>query len=359
MINLYTAVILLTLLLLVITAADIATNRLITKQVKKSGVAGCVVIGLAAAAECAAEMVSGNGDLAELCVAFKFIEMCLAPATGVIIAVAYGEPIKCRAAMAIVIIHVIFQAASLPQGLVVSVDSDGIMHREALFVVYVIVFTASIMYAFTSVILLGRKYQRNPGFVLACILLILAEGVVDLFADPEVRVAYICIAATNVFLYMNYFMTMLGVDQVTKLLDRRSYDSWIDNAPVGAVVVLFDVDDFKKVNDTYGHYPGDYCLQQIGACIIKVYKKCGKCFRIGGDEFCVIISSSKNSVIELNQQFVEELSAIRAEDERIPHVSMGYAFYDYGIPNISSVVAKADRMLYENKAKKKEADASR
>ena len=128
---------------------------------------------------------------------------------------------------------------------------------------------------------------------------------------------------------------------------------------MGAVVVLFDVDDFKKVNDTYGHYPGDYCLQQIGACIIKVYKKCGKCFRIGGDEFCVIISSSKNSVIELNQQFVEELSAIRAEDERIPHVSMGYAFYDYGIPNISSVVAKADRMLYENKAKKKEADASR
>ena len=358
MINLYNVTILLTLMMLVITATDLVKNRLITRQVKKAGVIGCVVIGLAAAAECAGEMVSGNADLNELHMVFKFAEMCLAPSTGVIIALAYGEPFKYRAAMAVVLINVIFLAVSMPLGLVVSVDSSGIMHRESLFAVYMIVFAASIMYAFASVIILGRKYQRGPDFVLACILLILVEGVLDVFSDPAVRVAYICIAVTNLLLYMNYFRTMLGVDQVTELLDRRSYDSWIDNVPAGAVIILFDVDDFKRVNDTYGHYPGDYCLQKIGECIIKVYKRYGKCFRIGGDEFCVTVNSSKVSVMDLNQQFLNELSRMREEDERIPHVSIGYAFYDYGITNIRDAVAKADEMLYENKAKKKEAAVS-
>ena len=56
MINLYNVTILLTLMMLVITATDLVKNRLITRQVKKAGVIGCVVIGLAAAAECAGEM---------------------------------------------------------------------------------------------------------------------------------------------------------------------------------------------------------------------------------------------------------------------------------------------------------------
>ena len=54
------------------------------------------------------------------------------------------------------------------------------------------------------------------------------------------------------------------------------------------MVFLFDVDAFKAINDTYGHQYGDECLHTIAAAIRETFSSVGLCYRIGGDEFCVL-----------------------------------------------------------------------
>ena len=59
-----------------------------------------------------------------------------------------------------------------------------------------------------------------------------------------------------------------------------------------SVLVVFDVDAFKQINDSYGHVQGDLCLAEIAECIKKAYANFGYCYRIGGDEFCVLLKNA-------------------------------------------------------------------
>ena len=55
-----------------------------------------------------------------------------------------------------------------------------------------------------------------------------------------------------------------------------------------AYVLIFDINKFKQINDTYGHAEGDRALELVARQIYKVYGKYGACYRIGGDEFMII-----------------------------------------------------------------------
>jgi diguanylate cyclase (GGDEF)-like protein len=54
-------------------------------------------------------------------------------------------------------------------------------------------------------------------------------------------------------------------------------------------VVVMDVDDFKRVNDRHGHLYGDQCLKRLAALVYDTFKDIGVSYRIGGDEFCVLM----------------------------------------------------------------------
>ena len=63
---------------------------------------------------------------------------------------------------------------------------------------------------------------------------------------------------------------------------------------------MFDVDNFKQINDHYGHVQGDVCLAEIAECIKKVYANDGYCYRTGGDEFCVLLKNSEKESADRN-----------------------------------------------------------
>lgn len=69
-----------------------------------------------------------------------------------------------------------------------------------------------------------------------------------------------------------------------------------------AVIYYFDVDEFKSVNDTFGHGVGDAVLAEVGYC-----------YRIGGDEFCVIAQISDTAAEKYLSEFLRELTARRVK----------------------------------------------
>lgn len=92
-------------------------------------------------------------------------------------------------------------------------------------------------------------------------------------------------------------------DPMTKLLNRRGLERSIEavwphcvRQSVPAAVVMIDIDDFKKYNDSFGHDQGDRCIQQVSKMIQKSAKrKTDLAARIGGEEFLVFLSDLDNT----------------------------------------------------------------
>lgn len=101
-----------------------------------------------------------------------------------------------------------------------------------------------------------------------------------------------------------------------------------------AVIYYFDVDEFKSVNDTFGHGVGDAVLAEVGYC-----------YRIGGDEFCVIAQISDTAAEKYLSEFLRELTARRVKNEHLPHVSGGYACFNPVIGSVEDTIKRADRMM--------------
>ncbi len=354
MIELYTAIVAVTLLFLMITAADAVSNRLIKKSTKIKVAITCLLIAGSAVSECIGVLTNGApASFLLLHKIAKLVEFCAAPAIGVSAAIAYGKAKKPKLAVALVVAHALFECVALPFGWVFRVDAQNLYHRQKLYAVYIVAFLLSIGYVIASIIRHGKAYQVGVDSVLICTLVMLVVGIGIQFFHSGIRIDYLCIAMANLLFYIRYYKIKLQLDSLTRLLNRRCYDVHLANLGSRAVILLFDVDRFKEVNDTYGHAVGDLCLKTIAQELRNVYSRSGQCFRIGGDEFCVILQDGAEQVEELNQRFQSAVRYRQAEDSRMPGVSIGYAYYDSGVSHIQDVIEEADAMLYENKPYRK------
>ena len=348
--NLFTAAVLITVIFLVITIADVVTNKLITKGTKIKTVIACLLIMASALGECVG--VYTNGAPVSFIVPHKLaklVEFSLAPGIGVAAAIAYGDPKRPKLAVGLVVAHALFECAAMPFGWVFSIDAQNVYHRESLYLIYVAAFILATAYGFISIIQNGRAYQADVDSVLLLILLMLVVGIGIQFVYSDIKIDYLCITIGNMMFSIRHCKLILQVDAVTKLLNRRCYDVNIADMGSDAVILFFDVDKFKQINDTYGHSVGDLCLRNVAQQLRQVYRKNGLCYRIGGDEFCVILRDGLEKVEELNQAFASAINAMRAEDSRMPTVSQGYACYKAGVSHMQNVIEEADAMLYRNK----------
>lgn len=125
------------------------------------------------------------------------------------------------------------------------------------------------------------------------------------------------------------------------------------------VVYMFDLNDLKKCNDTYGHEYGDRYIRMAADALKKIFGQEGRCYRIGGDEFCAWAPYTSQDIINeklsLLEQEIQELN----NREFVVTVSMavGYAVYmeseDGG--GLYSTMKRADAMMYERKQAYKKA----
>lgn len=349
--DLYTVVILITILFSIITISYITTNRLITKETKLKAVSVCLLIAISALGEWIG--VRTNGASAALILPHKLaklVEFSAAPAIGVAVAMAYGEVKRPNIAIALAVAHALFECVALRFGWIFSVDAQNIYHREALYWIYVAAFVSSILYSLAGVVRSGKAYQVGIDSVLIWTLIMLVVGIGIQFIYSSIRIDYLCISIANMLFSIRYDKTLLQVDLVTRLLNRRCYDVNITEMGSRAAILFFDVDKFKQVNDTYGHSVGDICLRNVAQQLRSVYGKQGLCYRVGGDEFCVILRDDIENLEELNDRFAAAIRALRANDSRMPGVSMGYAYYDSASSHIRNAVEEADAMLYRNKS---------
>lgn len=114
-------------------------------------------------------------------------------------------------------------------------------------------------------------------------------------------------------------------------------------------IVLFDIDFFKKVNDQYGHAHGDLVLKQITAIIKESLRDSDAIFRIGGEEFVLILAlQDKQAAQAVAEKIRQQIAAVNFPQSSRISISLGVtqllADDDY-----DSILARADKALYQAK----------
>lgn len=136
-------------------------------------------------------------------------------------------------------------------------------------------------------------------------------------------------------------------DQLTNLLNRRALFEELEKIILKGEVFTFliiDVDDFKMVNDTYGHLVGDNAIELISKELISSFHE--RVYRYGGDEFAVISKHNDTKDVEIINSINKKL---QNNDLNVPlHISCG-VYNCVSDTDIKSIIHNADTALYESK----------
>ncbi|MCX7601110.1 MAG: diguanylate cyclase [Meiothermus sp.] len=148
-------------------------------------------------------------------------------------------------------------------------------------------------------------------------------------------------------------------DPLTGLGNRRAFERDLeklasrDNGRV-VVLVLLDLDEFKAINDTYGHVHADHVLVRLGGVLRSRARAGDRAYRLGGDEFALIIEGpSTLNPARTAERYRALLEDIRVSDSTFLRVSLGYAVYPTEVPDIQSLWRLADDQMYKDKAQRK------
>ena len=150
-----------------------------------------------------------------------------------------------------------------------------------------------------------------------------------------------------------------SVDSVTGLLNRNFLDTRL-HQEVGRshrehtelAVLMADIDDFKSINDTYGHQVGDAVLRHVGEIIQSSVRVFDVCARYGGDEFAILMPNSDQArALACAERIRQRAAQYVKDDPSLPHltISVGVAVGD-ARDGAADLVLRADRALYEAKA---------
>ena len=143
----------------------------------------------------------------------------------------------------------------------------------------------------------------------------------------------------------------LFLDPLTATYSRRYFETYLTHMEGMECVEIIDVNQFKQVNDTYGHPAGDVVLRDIAAAIKSCIRSSDILVRYGGDEFLLLFPKmSENDMAEKNKRIKEAVANIVFAEYPTLHLSVSIGGV-CGVHPIMEAIRQADKRMYENKRK--------
>lgn len=141
----------------------------------------------------------------------------------------------------------------------------------------------------------------------------------------------------------------LFLDPLTATYSRRYFETYLTHMEGMECVEIIDVNQFKQVNDTYGHPAGDVVLRDIAAAIKSCIRSSDILVRYGGDEFLLLFPKmSEKDMAEKNKRIKEAVANIVFTEYPTLHLSVSIGGV-CGVHPIMEAIRQADKRMYENK----------
>lgn len=192
-----------------------------------------------------------------------------------------------------------------------------------------------------------------------------------------IQLAYInaplfCFGCTimMIFFYIRSMNDRISLDPLTKINNRgqllryATQESAHRREGLKAFVIMADANDFKSINDTYGHAEGDRALVLIANSLKTCVSALGASYclcRYGGDEFAVVVHANRAAAVEKLLTDVQDTLTESCAAEQTPYqltISVGYDEWAVGVEAFHDSLKRADEALYEDKKRRKEVCAA-
>jgi diguanylate cyclase (GGDEF)-like protein len=208
---------------------------------------------------------------------------------------------------------------------------------------------------------LDQFYRRLLIFIGFTVIVVVAS-----FAATYILLACMRRAVNDAEAELNY---LAHIDSVTGLPNRHAFNARLtlalnkgNDADGATALLMLDLDNFKRINDTLGHQSGDMLLRSVAHTLTAHLEKSETVCRIGGDEFAVIMEGMNlRERAELAAETImEELRKPVVLDghEIFVTTSIGISFYPRDAGDLHTLVRNADTAMYQAKAKGKNVWAS-
>ena len=172
--------------------------------------------------------------------------------------------------------------------------------------------------------------------------------------DGEVKGKfYLCSDVTKNRAIFNQLAENAEIDALTGLQNRRGFEQAIvalDIPPNLPLAVIFgDLNDLKKVNDTLGHKQGDKLIVTTASLLKNACPRSGRLFRIGGDEFVMLVPNFTATLAKERVQEIRSLFESSCNISPQPSIALGYAVKEDPRDALLAIIEEADNFMYENK----------
>lgn len=364
----YTSEIIIILLALGVLSILISENDRISRQKKRLFITTNILIAVAATAECAGVHISGKAYIPSgLLAAVKAVDYTLTPMTGgAVIALMQKDTPHKWFLRWLFIGNTVFQIISAFNGWMIVIDSQNRYRHGPLYPIYIAFYSLIIISITVRMISYGKYFRKQNQKSLYAIILLVFTGIgMQELLGSDYRVAYLAVTFGSAFLFIHYSefsqlqldeeiaeqQVIISRDALTGVLSRFAYiDALNDSMPDNFAVFLLDINGLKAVNDSIGHEAGDELICGAAKCIDEILGKNGKVFRIGGDEFVVFASFSREQAESALSDLKQQTDSWTGKRIKTLSLSAGYALAsEHKGLSIEELVKEADRIMYIQK----------
>lgn len=265
------------------------------------------------------------------------------------------------------VLLIAFLPFNIHLGWVFTIDSQNVYHREWGLIVYAFYTYAALLYASIRALIKAKDSiwveDRRRCYTMASFAVLPSLGGILQAIFYGVSLNWILAAVSVLFVYIDAQNRQISADPMTGLNNRRELSKFLlkecQTQREGALgLIMIDVDGFKLVNDTFGHFYGDTVLQRV-ANVLKLSCKNTQAFigRYGGDEFCIVYpTSDRQSVDDLIASIDENLKTWNEVHSDVPPIqlSLGYSMFQTDRDDCAeALIRRADQQMYEVKNAKK------
>lgn len=148
--------------------------------------------------------------------------------------------------------------------------------------------------------------------------------------------------------------TLSRTDPLTGVMNLRAFTELVEYEIMRLMregspfsVAYIDLDNFKLVNDRYGHRKGDELLKAIVTCLNSNLRKTDAVARIGGDEFTIFLPATDQKAVKVvTQKIREELNELSISNNWATTISMGVVTCTDGACQLDEIISIADNLMY-------------
>ena len=235
------------------------------------------------------------------------------------------------------------------------ISKENVYYRTPLFLIPYVVIYGYLTYGAVLTYHYRNKVNRYLFMPVMLFLTPIYLGSLIQLIFYGIALIWVSVSVGLVFLYINLQHEESFLDSLTNLYNRNYLLYYMDyimkRAQAGRklIGIMLDINDFKKINDTYGHIAGDSVLRAVGEILVRSTDTSSIVVRYGGDEFVILVEGDRGKVEEFCSNIERELRDYNAANTAPLPVSLSAGIAEFDKVDVFKFFQEMDRNMYREK----------